>query len=67
MTANCTEGEMMRLAAAQQRVLLMADSARTRIFFPCYLEDAMILLAGLCISVGFPDEGVELAIISGEV
>lgn len=67
MTANGTEGEMKPLAAAQQRELVMPAPERTRIFFPCNREDALLLLAGLCFSVGFPDEGVQLAIKSGQV
>lgn len=67
MTANGTEAEMKPLAAAQQRELEMSALGRARLFFPCNREDALVLLGGLCISDGFPDEGVRLALESGRV
>ncbi|MEJ8858645.1 hypothetical protein WKW79_29010 [Variovorax robiniae] len=67
MTANGTEAELKPLSAAQQRELEIPTPERTRRFFPCNREDALILLAGLIISDGFPDEGVRLALQSARV
>ncbi|MDI3383991.1 hypothetical protein ACFPPF_22060 [Xenophilus aerolatus] len=67
MTQNGTEAEEKPLAAAQQRKLDIPASERTRRFFPCNREDALVLLGGLCISDSFPDEGVRLPVASGHI
>lgn len=41
------------------------NNAGTGIFFPCNREDAILLLGGLCISAGFPEGKIRLALSAG--